>query len=67
MIKNMNNTLFEGIVSQGINLSNIHLNINFVIFGFHLILEINLDSLKKIEFALFSFYDIDHGEVGKTI
>ncbi len=65
-IKNIGNTLFEGIVSHTrYKPFNHSFSYHFCYFWFSLNLKKKFKFFKKNKLALFSFYDKDHGEVGK--
>ncbi len=67
MIKNMNNTLFDGIVFHKRYKPFEHsFKYKFCYFWFSLNFRNKFRFFKKNKFALFSFYDNDHGEVGKN-
>ena len=65
-INYITDTLFEGIVSHTRYKPFTHsFNYRFCYFWFSLNFEHKYKSFKKNRFTLFSFYDKDHGEVGK--
>ena len=65
-IKNVTDTLFEGIVSHTRYKPFTHsFSYHFCYFWFSLNLKHKYKLFKKNRFTLFSFYDRDHGEVGK--
>ena len=65
-INNINDTLFEGIVSHTRYKPFTHsFAYRFCYFWFSLNFKHKYKFFKKNSFTLFSFYDKDHGEVGK--
>ena len=67
-INNTTDTLFEGIVSHTRYKPFTHsFNYRFCYFWFSLNFKRKYKFFKKNRFALFSFYDKDHGEVGKKL
>ena len=67
-INNITNTLYEGIVSHTRYKPFRHsFSYHFCYFWFSLSFRCKYKFFKKNRFSLFSFYDKDHGEVGKKL
>ncbi|MAI29080.1 MAG: hypothetical protein CMP38_02610 [Rickettsiales bacterium] len=67
-INNTNDTLYEGIVSHTRYKPFIHsFSYHFCYFWFSLNFKRKYKFFKQNRFTLFSFYDRDHGEVGKNL
>ena len=67
-INNVSNTLFEGIVTHTRYKPFTHtFRYHFCYFWFSLKFKHKYKFFKKNRFTLFSFYDKDHGEVGKKL